>query len=105
MDSDAYKQLISFHEKLMQLQLFARQNSDDVDTIASLSKTLFSTEYENAVGLDLDIYDILQELKEYAEPLSVLLNELPILSKQDEGTPIPENLEAEIRSYIASKGL
>lgn len=94
----------------MQLQLLTREvsakESEDVAaaTIASASKSLFGTEYSGGIGIELEVWDSLQELLEYAEPIATLFNQMPLLTAP-ENNNISAEVEAEIRSYLAYKGL
>ena len=102
LQKDMYEQVLAHHDKVAQLQLFIRQNQDDAEAIADMSKTLFNAELEHAHGLNLEYYDLYNELLEYASPIHNLLNHLKVLT--DVGTLTPE-LEAEVRFYLSSKGL
>lgn len=111
MDGEAYKDLVEFQTNVMQLQLFIREQPDNIEAITQLATDLVGVPAKAAAGIDLEIWDLLQELLEYSQPVRVIFNEMPALTgKTDDDdkvstTPVGAELEAEVRSYIGFKGL
>lgn len=101
--SDVYNEMIDHHDKVAQLQLFIRKNPDDKEAIAEMSKSLFDEEFTGASGLDLEVYDMLQELLEYSEPIRTLLNTIPAFIEYDK--TVSSDLEQEVRFYLNAKGV
>jgi chaperonin GroEL (HSP60 family) len=101
--------MIRHLDKVTELQVFVREHPEDSQAIANLVRELFGTGLENTVtdgcGIDMNIRDIIHKLLDYAEPIQVMLNQMPILTGQDaEGhSVISEELETEIRNYIQFK--
>lgn len=103
---EEYDDMIRHLDKVTELQIFVRDHPTDTQAIANLVKESFGTGIENAVtdgcGIDINIRDIIHKLLDYAEPIQVMLNQMPVLTQKN-GTTIIEELEAEIRNYIAFK--
>lgn len=103
--SSSYDDLITHCDKLMKFQLLVRQSKDNPALIASAAQELFAPQQEITDGLAIDttFYDTFIDLLDYVAPIYVLLNELPVLTT--EAKAIGDELEAEIRSYLAAKGV
>lgn len=101
--SSSYTDLITHCDKLMKFQLLVRSSKDNPTLIAAAAQELFAPQQEITDGLAIDtvFYDTFIELVDYVAPIYVLLNELPVLTTPDKA--IGDVLEAEIRSYLASK--
>jgi hypothetical protein len=110
-----YDDMIRHLDKVTELQVFVREHPEDSQAIANLVRELFGTGLENTVtdgcGIDMNIRDIIHKLLDYAEPIQVMLNQIPILTgeyDQDETVlqkhyTFTEELETEIRNYIEFK--
>ena len=73
--------VMDYFYRVFDFQLFVRENKDDVDKIANRSLELFSIDdAKNAIAVDIDIYDILQELLEYSKEVGPLLNNVEFLN-------------------------
>lgn len=106
----SYEDLVTHCDKLMKFQLLVRDSKDNPTLIAAAAQELFAPQQEITDGLaiDLTFYDSFKELLEYAEPIYVLLNEIPKLTGATGGGSnydISNELELEIRSYLGSKGV
>jgi hypothetical protein len=90
--------LHDFFDKVFDMQIFVRENQDDEEAIREKSLELFGIkDVENAIGVDLDVYDKLQKLLEYAEPVAPLLNRVEFLNYNDRTiTPEAERLVKEV---------
>jgi hypothetical protein len=91
-------ELMNYFNKSLNLQLFVRENNGDVDAISKKGLELFSiNNLEDAKVVDIEIYDMLQELLEYAEEVGPLLNNVTFLhSKFDNISNEQELLVKEI---------
>jgi len=100
----SYTDLVTHCDKLMKFQLLVRDSKDNPTLIAAAAKELFAPQQEITDGLAIDttFYDTYVELLDYAAPIYVLLNEVTILTKDG---AIGMEVESEIRSYLASKGV
>lgn len=101
-----YDQLVMHCNKLTQFQLLVRTLKDKPEAIAQAAKELFApeTEITDGCAIDTAFYDTYMELLDYAVPIGTLLNEVGILTGIDHCS-ISEELEQEIRSYLASKNV
>lgn len=102
---DVYNEMIDHHDKVMQLQLYIAKHADDTDLIAAKSKELFDAEFKGATGVEMEIYELLQELLEYSEPIRTLLNRIKEITEAAPGSTINPNLETEIVFYLNAKGV
>lgn len=101
----SYEDLVRHCDKVMKFQLLVRDAGANTELIGQAAKELFNPQQEITDGLAVDIrfYDSYKELLEYAEPIYVLLNEVGKLITAE--ARIDAELEAEIRSYLASKNV
>lgn len=101
-----YEDMTRHMDRVMELQLFAREHKDDPVAVANVVKELFGIGMENVISdgcaIDTNIYDIAQELLEYAEPIQLLLNQVNVLTSSYPIT-MSEELQNEIRAYIQFK--
>lgn len=106
-----YSDLVGHCDKVMKLQLFVREHKDQPDLIAKAVTELFNPEQEiiDGCAIEIVLYDKLMELTDYADPIHILLNELYVLTYVPKDgmqhKDISENLEREIREYLAFKGV
>lgn len=103
---DTYTNLVDHLDKVGRFQLFVRENPNEPEKIAQLAKDMFNPQQEVTDGLAIDVefYDRMTELLDFAQPIGTLLNEVAILT-DNFNSNIPEDVEAEIRGYCASKGV
>lgn len=102
-DNNEVQELTQHADKVLQLQLFVRENPTDTEGTAELAKALFTAEnITGGIAVDMKYYDMLNKLIEYAEPIGVLLNTMGILTGL-EGMPISAELETELKFYIKQK--
>jgi hypothetical protein len=103
--------LIQHCDKVMKLQLAAREYKDKPELVAKVVQELFNPEQEiiDGCAIDIKLYDRLMELVEYATPVYTLLNEISTLTHvPDSGNPhkpIAEQLEHDIKEYLEFKGV
>ena len=97
-NDEAFSAITTFAEKVMTLQLAVVNKQDN---ITELSTTLFNEEFTDAYAIDVDMYNKLQEVIEYAKPLQGILSYMPILTST---TPIKYELESEIKEIMRNKG-
>ena len=87
------------------LQLFIRDNAGDDKAISQKLQDVLATEdvdpEEKYVGLDLSIYDKLQELITFVDPINALLNSISALT--DEYSTISPELESSIKQFLELK--
>lgn len=109
--------MIKHLDKVAELQFFVSEHADDPVAIAKLVTELFGDGLDGKVSdgcaIDMNIRNTVHQLLDYAEPLHVMLNQMPVLtgdevmSRDDESgvvlTQIPEELETEIRNFITFK--
>lgn len=102
---DAFDGLVTHLDKVTQFQLFVRDNADKPEKIAELATSMFNpkTEINNSLSIEIDLYDKLKELLDFAQPIRILLNEVNVLKMG--GYEIREELEQEIRYYLDSKDI
>ena len=94
--SDAYKQI----QKLIDFQLYARK-VDDPELLAAKSKELFVlSDVGECVALSLDFVDMYANLKEFADDVKPLLEQVDMLA---DGLTMPAELEKELRIYLKAK--
>jgi hypothetical protein len=109
-----YDSMIKHMDKVAELQFFVNDHANDPEAIAKLVKELFGEGLDGAVSdgcaIDMNIRKIVHQLLDYAEPLHVMLNQMPVLTGEeiyddgDHRTPIlTEELETEIRNFIIFK--
>lgn len=101
-NSEHITELLAHLDKVRDFQLFVRANAGKSQEIEQVSKMFFNTSFEDGDGVDLNIWDTLQEVLEYSEPIFVLLNSIGILTDSDELLPV--QLEYEIKQYMNLKG-
>lgn len=106
-------------EKVEQFQMFVR-TCQDPNEIANLAKEMWKTDkITDAYALDTEIWDVLTELLDWAEPIGAMLNEMPILtgirtvglgttnqyqSREDFTMPTDE-FEHALLNYVRSKNV
>lgn len=100
---EEYDDMISHLDQVMELQLFVREHAGESEAIAARVREMYGTQADihDGAALDTNIYDMLQALLEYAEPIQVMFNEMPVLCNK--GWLINEGLEGEIRNFIKTK--
>lgn len=110
-----YSDMIAHIDKVAELQIFVAENPNDHEAIAQFTKSLFGAGTENQItdgcALDMNIRNLVHQLLDYAEPIYIMLNQMPVLTCQrlyDEDEDLfkydmTEELETEIRHYINSK--
>lgn len=95
-------ELDTFLDKLVEFQLFVQEVEGNDKMISKKSGELFgSTAFENSNVVDMEMYKLYTDLLSYAEPISVMLNQLKPLTEASTG--VNEELELEIRNYVAHK--
>lgn len=101
----AYDDLVRHMEKVTQFQLFVRDNPSEESKIAELAREMFNpkTEITDGLAIEIGMYDKLKELLDFAQPISILLNEVGRLKGSTDF--ISEELEHEIKAYIELKGV
>ena len=69
------KKHMPFFDKLLEMQLYVQGNPEDDKGILKMSKELFGIpDVKNAIAVEQEIYNKLQILIEYAEPVKDLFN-------------------------------
>jgi len=102
-DVNMYKDLISYLNSANEMQLFIREHKDNADEIKNKSLELFEIDsIEQSIGLNLEIYDKLQVLVEFAEGIYPLLSQCECLVTENK--VITNETEAEIHYYLEAKG-
>ena len=72
-----HKECMPFFEKLLDMQLHVQRDPNDDEGILKKSKELFGIpDVKNAIGVEQEIYNKLQILIEYAEPVKDLFNNI-----------------------------
>ncbi len=97
--------VFDYTTKVAELQLFIREHRDNNEEIKRKSLELFGIDsLESAIGYNLEMYDKLQTLLNYAEQIKPLFNHISILTdiKKPE---ITSETECLIKEIIESKGL
>lgn len=103
-NGDSFTSFLSYIEKVKEFQLFLREDHEDKDSIINKSKNIFGIDSINqAVGINLEMYDKLQVLLNYAEPVKDLLNHIDILV--DSRSTIEHTTELLIKDYLNYKKL
>ena len=98
-----FEEVFGYLEKIKDLQLFVVDHKDNQEAIAEKSTELFGSDMvKDGNVIDIDIYNKLQQVIEYSEPLKDMLNNIQPLFDND---TITDGLEREIRLYIDTKGL
>lgn len=102
---DFIDQMLLYTNKVCELQLFIRDHVNDSEAIKQKSKEIFGIDtLEAAIGYNLDMYDKLQTLLDYADPVKALFNHIDVLT--DVKKPdISFETETLIKEIIDSKGL
>lgn len=97
--------VLEYSGKVCELQMFIRDHADDAEAVKQKSSELFGIDtLTGAIGYNLEMYDKLQMLLDYAEPVKALFNHIDILT--DIKTPaISMETETLIKEVIDSKGL
>lgn len=99
---EAYAELCQNANRIIEFQKFVAEHEDDAQAIAEKATAIFNSPgITNGQAVELDIYNQLLEVIEYAEPLKVLFNHIDVLT-----TPyakIGYDLETEIKSIIQYK--
>lgn len=90
-------------DAVTEFQLFVRNHKDNTEAIAKRAIEFFGNDaaamgITNGAGVDINMWEILQEVLEYTEPIKGLLNEMPVLHRSS--NTISNDLEEEIRSFI-----
>ncbi len=97
--------VIDYTSKVSELQLFIRDHKDNADDIKHKSLELFGIDtIESSIGYNLEMYDKLQTLLNYAESVKPLFNHITILTDIKKPA-ISVECECLIKEVIESKGL
>lgn len=103
--TELVENLKTFADKVTELQLFVTRHPGDYQAIAAKSKALFETNednsFEDALGVEIEIYEKLLELVDLVKPVQVLLNHVDCLTNV---RTITYEVEKEIREYLDLKG-
>lgn len=104
--SKTYDDLVNHMDKVTRFQLFVRDNPTESQKIADLAKDMFnpSTEVTDGLAIEVEFYDRLKEMLDFAQPISTLLNEINLLTSTG-NLSIAEGVEEEIRFYLQEKGI
>lgn len=115
----AIQDLESHLDKVQQFQMFVQENKNPED-ISKLAQEMWGTPtIQDACAIDMELYTEFKSLLEWAQPISTMFNEMPILTgiaslnsqtstAQYQGRSecvIPEQLEHTLLGYIKSKSL
>lgn len=105
-DAGLETELNNYADKVINLQLYIEEHKGNAEAIAARARDLFEIPqgedtFEQATGLNLPVYQLLQEVLEFVRPLEHILNYINVLTKA--GSNIPYDLEVEIREILASK--
>lgn len=111
-----YDSMIKHMDKVAELQFFVSEHPDDLPAIAKLTKELFGEGLEGKVSdgcaIDMNIRNIVHQLLDYAEPIHVMFNQMPVLTgigtedteaAEYVSMSMTEELETEIRNFINFK--
>lgn len=116
---DTYEALIEHLNKVEQFQLFVN-NCTDTAEIATVAKEMWGNDKINdAQAVDMELYAEFEELLDWAEPIFVLLNRLPLLTGKDkysdkynafdtrvnQTTSLPDDFISEMKSYLEWKNV
>ncbi len=94
-----------YFDKVLEMQLFVRENQNDAEAIRNKSKELFIIdEVEDGLGVDLELYDKLHLLLEYAEPVHPLFNSISFLTNTSKHS-ITSDQQVLIREILQRKNL
>ena len=97
--------LLNYIGKITEFQLFVRDHKDDSSAIQQKSKELFGIEtVTESVGYNLEMYDKMQILLNYAEPVKALFNHIDLL-KDIKNLDIEADTESMIKDILEAKGL
>lgn len=108
--------LINHLDKVQQFQMFVLSNNDP-DAVSKLALELWKTDQiTDACSIDMTIYNRLNNLLDWSEPIRTMFNEIPVLTGLNSTSPkelkqyttyennsISEDLERVIISYVESK--
>lgn len=104
-DATMLADLETWADQVTEFQLFVAEHKDNPEAIAAKSAALFQTNeegsFKDAIGIEFEPYQKLQQLMEAAAPVQLLLNEVDCLTSSN---TIPFNLEQEIKEYLEHKG-
>lgn len=100
--------LKTYADKIMDLQIYISKHPDNALAIAAQARSLFEEEadadtYQKAVGINMGVYERLEKVIEYIEPLEHIFNYIEVLCSK--GAGIPSELEVEIREILRNKGI
>lgn len=99
--SDLQETLISHLDNVSKFQLFVRENPNDTETIAALARRMFNpspgVEIEDGYAIETWVYDLYNELLDWASPVKTMLNMVELLT---DGKGLSDDQEQEIRSYF-----
>ena len=99
-----HKETMHYCANVFEMQTYIRDHKDNPELIKAKSMELFGVDtVETALGVDLAMYDKLQNLLEYAEPVKDLFNHVEVLTC-DKSTISPQT-ESLINEYLHFKGL
>jgi hypothetical protein len=96
--------LIEHFNKVLNAQLYVREHVDDTQAISDKMKELFGESMkglDGAIGVDIDIYDKLQELLIYTERIGPIFQNMSILTMS--GSKISSELERDIKLLLELK--
>jgi len=100
-DSEAGADMLETCGKILQLQTYAMEHTDEVE-IKTKASELFGLEYKNGKAVINEYYQLLLVLEDYCESVYPLLNEIPLLV---DGKYVPNQVEHLIKEFIEVKGL
>ena len=103
--SDKGDALEQYADKLTEFQMFVEEHSDKPDAVLAKSKALFETSdensFQNAIGIDIEIYKKLLLLVEHTKDICVILDDLDVFHNHS-FTPNLE-MEQEIKRFLKYK--
>ncbi|CAM6001125.1 unnamed protein product [Sphagnum balticum] len=97
--------LENYADRVTEFQLFVAGHKGNDQAIAAKSRALFETNeegsFKDAIGIELEPYNKLQQLLEAVAPIQLLLNQIDCLTNVK---TISYQLEKEIKEYLNFKG-
>lgn len=101
-----HQECMPFFEKLLEVQLYVQGNPEDSKGILEMSKNLFGIpDVKNAIAVDQEIYDKLQILIEYAEPVKDLFNNVSNFVSKRSYSEITNQQELLIKEILQARKL
>lgn len=101
------KEHMPFFDKLLEMQLYVQGNPEDDKGILKMSKELFGIpDVKNAIAMEQEVYDKLQILIEYAEPVKDLFNNVNnLVNKGPSSAEITMQQEGLIKQILEANKL